>query len=212
MVMKDQSRTAQANPTKAFFVSMITRDITLADCILDLIDNSVDSAWKKEGSSPMVLDDDTNLSAYRISISVSPQEFYIKDNCGGMSLEDAREHAFSFGKRFSDQIERYGIGVYGIGMKRAVFKLGREIRVKSTYTDKDRESALVSFAVPINVDSWMKEDTPPWDFQITEAEDLDESGVEISVRNLTDATEAAFSNPTFFRIFGVLLPGTTRST
>jgi hypothetical protein len=35
---------AGANPTKAFFVTMITRDITLEDCILDLIDNSVDGA------------------------------------------------------------------------------------------------------------------------------------------------------------------------
>ena len=39
-----------ANPTKAFFVTMITRDITLEDCILDLIDNSVDGAWRSEGS------------------------------------------------------------------------------------------------------------------------------------------------------------------
>lgn len=35
---------ATAFPTKAFFVRMITRDISLEDCILDLIDNSVDGA------------------------------------------------------------------------------------------------------------------------------------------------------------------------
>ena len=55
---------ADASPTKAFFVNMITRDISLEDCILDLIDNSVDSAWRSEGNPPMSLGDDTNLSAY----------------------------------------------------------------------------------------------------------------------------------------------------
>ncbi len=42
-------RKAKASPTKAFFVRMITRDIALEDCVLDLLDNSVDSAWQKQG-------------------------------------------------------------------------------------------------------------------------------------------------------------------
>jgi hypothetical protein len=41
-------KTAKAYPTKAFFVNMITRDITFEDCILDLIDNSVDGASRSE--------------------------------------------------------------------------------------------------------------------------------------------------------------------
>ena len=52
---------AHASPTKAFFVNMITRDITLADSILDLIDNSVDGAWRQAGSQPIGLD--TGLAA-----------------------------------------------------------------------------------------------------------------------------------------------------
>jgi hypothetical protein len=46
-----QMQKAIANPTKEFFVTMITRDITLEDCILDL-DNSVDGAWRRAGSMP----------------------------------------------------------------------------------------------------------------------------------------------------------------
>jgi hypothetical protein len=34
---------ARAYPTKEFFIEMFTRDISLEDCILDLIDNSIDS-------------------------------------------------------------------------------------------------------------------------------------------------------------------------
>ncbi len=75
---------ASANPTKTFFVKMITRDILLEDCILDLIDNSVDGAWRSEGSHPMGLTQDTDLSKYTISLSLSPDTFTIIDNCGGM--------------------------------------------------------------------------------------------------------------------------------
>jgi hypothetical protein len=60
---------AEANPTKAFFVRMITRDISLADCILDLIDNSVDAAWQREGAKPNIFSNTTDLSAFRVYAS-----------------------------------------------------------------------------------------------------------------------------------------------
>ena len=37
-------REAQTTPSKAFFVSMLTRDIDLQDAILDLLDNCIDGA------------------------------------------------------------------------------------------------------------------------------------------------------------------------
>ena len=190
-------RLAHANPTKAFFVSMITRDITLEDSILDLIDNSVDSAWRSEGSRPSGLGDNADLSKYRISISTSPERFSIRDNCGGMTLDDAVEYAFSFGRRASEQHDEYSIGVYGIGMKRAAFKLGRNIRVRSTYPDTDESQQ--TFTVPIIVNNWLSNDDPPWDFDIIEDDSLDENGVEIVVDDLTDGTKKAFENPAFIQ-------------
>jgi hypothetical protein len=41
---------------------MITRDITLEDCILDLIDNSVDGAWRGAGSRPIGLAEEADLA------------------------------------------------------------------------------------------------------------------------------------------------------
>ncbi|MGE3284373.1 MAG: ATP-binding protein [Alphaproteobacteria bacterium] len=187
---------AGANPTKAFFVTMITRDITLEDCILDLIDNSVDGAWRCEGSRPMGLSGDTDLSKYSIQIDASPTRFRISDNCGGMTLDDAIEHAFSFGRRAIDQYDRYSIGVYGIGMKRAVFKLGTDIRIRSTYEDNGKRE---SFAVPIVVDKWLADDEPPWDFDIDEDEPLAENGVEVSINKLTPEAERLFDNPSFIQ-------------
>ena len=190
------NETAKAYPTKAFFVTMITRDITFEDCILDLIDNSVDGASRSEGSPPIDLSDDTDMSKYRISIAVSPDEFSITDNCGGMTLDAAVDHAFSFGRPAGEAQETaYGIGVYGIGMKRAAFKLGRNIKVRSTFKSSDDSRA--SFIVPIDVIGWLSDDKPPWDFSIQDTECLDENGVEIVVQELTLDAQVALGNPEF---------------
>lgn len=188
---------ASAYPTKEFFVRMITRDISLEDCILDLIDNSVDGAWRSEGSRPMGLAQDTDLSKYCIEISTDGDYFCIEDNCGGMTLDDAVEHAFSFGRRADEEPDEYSIGVYGIGMKRAVFKLGKSIRVRSTYVANG--GAKESFAVPIEVDTWLVNDAPPWDFDIEPDVPLDAAGVKIEVRNLTPGAASSFASPAFMQ-------------
>lgn len=193
----DIHKKAGANPTKGFFVRMITRDITLEDCILDLIDNSVDGAWRSEGSRPMGMADGADLSSYSIHIETSPQRFAIRDNCGGMTLDDAVDHAFSFGRKALDEQDDYSIGVYGIGMKRAVFKLGTNVCVRSTYSEE--EGGRQAFAVPINVDDWIMNDTPPWDFDIVNDEYLEEDGVEIKVESLTSGAKLSFDSPAFIQ-------------
>ena len=186
---------ASANPTKTFFVKMITKDILLEDCIMDLIDNSVDGAWRCEGSRPMGLSEGADLSKYSISITLSGASFRIVDNCGGMTLDDAVKHAFSFGRQATETNEDYSIGVYGIGMKRAVFKLGTDIKIRSTFTDENKQR--VPFVVPIEVSTWVTNDTPPWDFGITPDEPLEEDGVEIVVNGLTTSAARSFENPSF---------------
>ena len=37
-----------ASPTKELFINVLTKDISLKDCILDLLDNSVDSYIRME--------------------------------------------------------------------------------------------------------------------------------------------------------------------
>ena len=73
-----------AEPTKGFFVDMITRDISLEQAVLDLVDNSVDGAMRfKKGS-------DRPLDGYYIHIQVSGTRFSIVDNCGGFDKKVAR--------------------------------------------------------------------------------------------------------------------------
>lgn len=174
---------------------MLTRDISLQDCILDLVDNSVDAAWLNTKIKPIEIKKTTRLSDFRIDLEVSETAFTITDNCGGISLDDAVDYAFTFGRRERDEDsepEGYTVGVYGIGMKRAVFKLGHSVKVHSTPAQEPE-----SFVVPIDVESWMAPDNEEWDFSIESAEPLPRPGVEIVVDELNDETKASFSDPGF---------------
>ena len=175
---------------------MITRDITLEDCIFDLVDNSIDGAWELAGGHQLSLDDKTDLSGFKISIKIKEDRFEISDNCGGISLDDAVDYAFTFGRKADAETENFSIGVYGIGMKRAIFKLGTEIDIRSTY---EANGNLASFRVPINVEDWLASGDETWDFEIDEAEDLDQKGVQITISELTEAAKISFESPRFIR-------------
>src|SRR5690606_29593413 len=97
---------ARASVAKEFFVYMITKDIQLEDCILDLIDNSIDGARRvlqrssKDGQkadSPP--DQNASLSDFKVALNLSSDRFVIEDNCGGITLADAKDYAFHFGRR-----------------------------------------------------------------------------------------------------------------
>lgn len=186
---------ADANPTKAFFVRTITKDISLEDCILDLLDNSVDGAWQLEGGHPMTLEGGPTLKKYEIDISANETQFKIVDNCGGITLGDAVDYAFTFGRKDEEEVEQYSIGVYGIGMKRAVFKIGKAISIRSTY--ENPKNTRESFRVPINTDDWLH--LEEWDFDIEETDPLPSTGVEIIVEDLHDAISTAFADPGFIQ-------------
>ncbi|MEH2465297.1 ATP-binding protein [Nostoc sp.] len=129
-----------ASPTKNFFVEMLTRDIDLEDSILDLLDNCVD------GIQRIIKDSQSSDKPYQnfwAKITFSSERFKIEDNCGGIPPE-AQHYAFRMG-RPTDIINgnTYTIGTYGIGMKRAIFKMGCSSEIISK-TEND------SFKVTIN--------------------------------------------------------------
>lgn len=172
---------------------MLTRDISLLNCILDLIDNAVDAAWAAVRETPTKLQSGTSLQRFEIRLDISEDKFGITDNCGGISLDQAVDYAFTFGRDLTERIEDYSIGVYGIGLKRAVFKLGKRIAIRSTHASN------APFCVPINVEDWVSDTSSVWDFDIEPSSPLPESGVEIEVSDLNDETIAEFSDPTFIK-------------
>jgi len=139
--MDHNNRTLAANavdarPSKAFFIETLPRDITLSDSILDLVDNSIHR---------LITGLDLDLCEYLftgtvaatlnavIDITFGPSSFSITDDCGGISINDAKEQVFRFGEpvKAAKRKPQTGLGVYGIGMKRAFFKIGRQISIHS---------------------------------------------------------------------------------
>lgn len=186
-----------AEASKRFFVEMITRDLTLEDALLDLIDNSVDALIRSqhiELSTELLTKPDSFLrfsnGKHKISIDFDEHEFKISDNCGGIDIEKAKNDVFRFGKDEHDT--ESCLSVYGIGLKRAIFKLGREIRIESKTINS-------GFSIDINVDEWKKPKTP-WQFELIEgnkAATSDDAGTTITVKRLNDETIMRLKDGTF---------------
>src|SRR5687768_16445910 len=101
----------EAKPTKTLFIEALTKDIELIDAISDLVDNSVDAAFRLKGKG--------SFEGLEIKIKYSPKSFSIEDNCGGIDVETAKHVAFRLGRPRDAKPLAGQIGRFGIGMKRA---------------------------------------------------------------------------------------------
>lgn len=123
-----------ASPVKSFFVSMLTRDIQLEDAILDLLDNCVDGILRTNESTCI-----TPYDGYKAEIKFNHDSFEISDNCGGIPW-DLHDYAFRMGRSPERPRDAAGsVGVYGIGMKRAIFKLGMHCLISSKHQSDQYE-------------------------------------------------------------------------
>ncbi|HOC92729.1 MAG TPA: ATP-binding protein [bacterium] len=137
-----------ARPAKSFFVDMLTRDIQLIDAVLDLLDNCVDgilrSANKRASDKP--------YKGFYAKITFSDSIFSIHDNCGGIPWA-LHDYAFKMGRPKDAKIQKGGVGAYGIGMKRAIFKIGKECLI-STKNQGDSYEVKISSDWIIDEDNW----------------------------------------------------------
>lgn len=154
---------ANAYPTKRFFLQMFTRDISVEDCLLDLIDNSIDALIRTRDidiSAPWSVDESTpeDLSTLpTVDLRVSPSKITLVDKCGGIDEKLVPHDLFGFGhtKEYQPGI----LGAYGVGLKRALFKLGNRFDLKSRTTK-------TGFHARLDVVEWAKRDRRPKDWQI----------------------------------------------
>ncbi len=170
-----QVLTVKATPHKRFFIDMITRDISLEACVMDLVDNCVDGATRQLSSKmkgkgrvspkPHALSSGSNrYTGYKVNVTLSKSSFKISDNCGGIGVGIACDYAFNFGRdpqKLQDGDTTTGIGIYGIGMKRALFKLGAHFAIRS-YTEHD------GFTMSVDVTKWAA-NPGDWDMELTTA-------------------------------------------
>jgi hypothetical protein len=201
-----------ARPTKRFFVRMLVRDIELVPAIIDLIDNSVDGAKrlaaetgsKRKGRAKkkaaagngMRPTYGIDLSGHHIEIDVDGEHFAIRDDCGGIELDRAMGYAFRFGRpKDFDPIEGE-VGQFGVGMKRALFKIGERFEVEST-APKSR------FKLSVPVVPWL-DDEENWYFPLEYGEgDLKNPRKDLKTRvevtELLPSVAAEFQEETFLQ-------------
>jgi len=151
MAQETDKKIINASPTKDFFISMIVRDIELVDAVADLVDNCVDGARRLRPNG--------SYKKLYAALEVSNLEFRIEDNCGGITADVARNYAFRFGRPKDFPTLEHSIGQFGIGMKRAFFKIGLQFTVEST-------SPISHFTMTVNVSDWRRE--PEWEFKFDE--------------------------------------------
>ena len=170
------------SPVKSFFVRMLTRDIELEDAILDLLDNCVDGILR----TPLSTDSREPYRGKYASIQISPEFFSISDNCGGIPWK-LRDYAFRMGRPDDrpDDSPTGAVGVYGIGMKRAIFKMGRDCLISS-------QNSTDLYKVHISSD-WLADDRD-WNIPVEPvSRRRTEDGTEIVIRDLYDGIKQRFT-------------------
>lgn len=179
-----------ASPTKEFFIDILVRDIKLADAIADLVDNCVDGARR--------LRPDGNFQGLTIDVEFDSTHFSIADNCGGISVDTAKNYAFRFGRAKGNPATDGSVGQFGVGMKRSLFKMGEHFTVESV----DPEA---KFVVEVDVPKWKASMLPDgredWEFQFKELvyspHPLDECSTIIEVTALRPSIADEFSSKVF---------------
>lgn len=147
----------KASPTKEFFVNMLVRDILLKQAIIELIDNSIDGARN--------IRENNQYSGLKINVKFNNDKFVIEDNCGGIPLDVAANYAFRFGRpKTVESSKTETTGIFGIGMKRALFKIGNNFSIHST-------TKITEFQLDLNVKEWLKKDDSDWDFSFSSYEE-----------------------------------------
>lgn len=172
-----------ASPTKKFFVEMLTRDIEIEDAILDLLDNCVDGIQRIANNNN---EHHQPYKGFWAKLTLSSDHFIIEDNCGGIPKDIAESYAFRMG-RPNNNIDNdvYTIGTYGIGMKRAIFKMGRSSEIVSQTNNE-------SFTVKIHPE-WLIDDND-WHLPLEFTDPiLEQSGTLIKVTNLYSHIQQGFS-------------------
>jgi hypothetical protein len=174
VVMNDEML-IDASPTKELFLETLVKDVNITDAILDLVDNAIDGYSRNDFKERR-----------SINLELSKSRFLIHDICGGIDLESARKEIFRFGVVKG---EKHSLGVYGIGLKRSMFKLGSIIVFESDDGNK-------YFRVEIDVEEWKKREG--WNFEFSKIEESENgSFTKVTIRKLKDEVKREFESDRF---------------
>lgn len=167
-----------ADPTKEFFISMLTRDISTDRAILDLIDNSIDAA------------NANNKRKAIIRLLINESGFSIFDNAGGLDLDVAKNYAFRFGRSSANPLTPNSVGQFGVGMKRTLFKIADTFYVES-------KKSGIAYRISVDIAKWKKVRSWDFTFEYLSKSQLKEGETNIVVTKLRSEASDLFSEPIF---------------
>jgi len=126
-----KSVVVQAGVNPGYLENTLTTDITVLESIFDLIDNSIDAARDHLLSQNFEADKyglPNDYSGYKISIRLSEKSISILDNCLGIEESMLTQKVFMTAEASN---HKFGIGHYGLGLKRALLKFGSQYAMSS---------------------------------------------------------------------------------
>lgn len=177
-----------ASPTKAFFIESLTRDLTLEDAILDLVDNSIDGAIQTHALdvSASLLHNPPEPQSQKVTIDIviTSDSVRISDSAGGIDPDLIADDVFRLGRPPAEGTST--LGVYGIGLKRAVFKMGRRISVSSWHP----KGAFEVQYTP----TWLDDDTN-WSLPVKRLPKRERCGTTILIERLYPEISMRVSDP-----------------
>jgi len=183
-----ENNTVNASPTKRFFIAVLVKDISFLDAVVELVDNSVDSARLDGGAS--------NMIGKTIDIRYDKKQFSIRDNAAGISIKQAKNYVFRFGRPKDAPATPGSVGEFGVGMKRALFKIGRHFEVES-WTKAEHLHVVVDVA---KWESEPEKAPTDWTFPMDVAEknkDKAEPGTHITATKLAEYSVQQLSSVSF---------------
>ena len=138
---------ADTRPAKEYLVNGMTKDVTIEECIFDLIDNSIDAYPDHTGEIV------SDYKQYTINLKIQRNLFSINDTGKGICLHLLKTDTLRFGTKTNHHTT--SIGYYGIGLNRAIFKLGRKINLV-TETASERSSLFLDVSKFLqDNDTWL---------------------------------------------------------
>lgn len=138
---------------------MMLKDIDIYSAIFDLIDNSINAAEKNGEIKKCIID-----------MQLSTEKFLIKDNCGGILRKDI-DKVLSIG---NEEKDKEG---FGVGMKRAIIKIGKKAEIVSINNDRN-------FKVSFDLSIWR--DGYKWTIEKINNRKKYLKGLIITIWNLND--------------------------
>jgi len=145
MAVTKDSIEVSFNSDADYLIQGLTADVSTIECIYDLVDNSIDAARSKILSSSKSAKKDSfglpaSYKGFKIDLKISIKSVSILDNCTGLEERTLSEKVFTIGKKSK---HAFGIGHYGVGLNRAIFKLGSSVELK---TDNGNHAFTLKFS------------------------------------------------------------------